>query len=297
VLQQELRELATTTQQTQATSTLPWFLQDFDAHAPADYTPGFGGSGGVASSNNSGDSSPAPYVADAVYFNGSTWLSTNDLQTVNSKNFTASLWVNLTIRDTYWPIFVSDPAQYYTYMQITGVGSLGPEWPQLEVGNSTSGFFTTYNTSAVAPDNVWHHILVSVEAGNGSTVGHAKIYVDDIDVTGTISLNSINLNGLSFYLGADTFATPLVADLADVYIAPGVSLLDSNGDIPTSTRREFIDANHKPVDLGPNCANPTGTAPAICFSGDASSFPNNKGTGGAFTLTGTLTNATSSPSD
>jgi hypothetical protein len=55
--------------------------------------------------------------------------------------------------------------------------------------------------------------------------------------------------------------------------------------------------NGKPVNLGTNGQTPTGTIPAMFFSGDASGFPTNQGTGGAFTLTGSLTNASTSPSD
>jgi hypothetical protein len=49
-----------------------------------------------------------------------------------------------------------------------------------------------------------------------------------------------------------------------------------------ATRRAFISDDGKPVDMGQNCSNPTGVAPAVCFSGDASAFENNKGTGGSF---------------
>jgi hypothetical protein len=51
------------------------------------------------------------------------------------------------------------------------------------------------------------------------------------------------------------------------------------------------------VNLGSDCSTPTGTGPAVCFSGNASTFGTNKGTGGAFTTTGTLTDADTSPSD
>ena len=90
------------------------------------------------------------------------------------------------------------------------------------------------------------------------------------------------------------FGTPLfTGDIADVYIAPG-QFIDFSVE---ANRRKFISADGKPVDLGSNCSTPTGTAPAVCFSGNASSFGTNKGTGGAFTLTGTLTDAVTSPSN
>ncbi len=83
----------------------------------------------------------------------------------------------------------------------------------------------------------------------------------------------------------------MLGDMADVWVAPGVSLLDGAGLIPEATRRLFISATGKPVD-------PSGfPASAMLFSGNAASFGTNQGTGGAFTTTGTLTNSSSSPSD
>jgi hypothetical protein len=67
--------------------------------------------------------------------------------------------------------------------------------------------------------------------------------------------------------------------------------------ISPATIAKFFSAAGKPVALGADGSTPTGTAPRIFFSGDNSSFATNKGTGGSFTLTGSLTNASTSPSD
>jgi len=64
-----------------------------------------------------------------------------------------------------------------------------------------------------------------------------------------------------------------------------------------ANRRKFIDAIGKPVFLGSDGSLPTGVAPAMFFSGDSTAFATNRGTGGPFTLTGSLTNASTSPSD
>ena len=92
----------------------------------------------------------------------------------------------------------------------------------------------------------------------------------------------------------DSFAEGLVGDVADFRIAPGQNWL-TGGDISEATRRLFIDADGKPVD--PAIATAALGVPAVLFSGDASTFGAKQGTGGAFTLTGTLTDATTSPSD
>jgi hypothetical protein len=190
---------------------------------------------------------------------------------------------------------------------------------KVNVGNPTSGSlgYDNYNIDPTSRSLVgWHHLLFSAVGSDGGELGKIKVYLDDVDITppppihigsvpgpnvlnfeGDDSFTVPNVNGNIFSVGGDTFGDNFTGDMADAWIAPGQSLLDGSGDIPTSTRRKFIDSNGKPVDLGSDCSAPTGTAPAICFSGDASTFGTNKGTGGAFALTGTLIDATSSPSN
>jgi hypothetical protein len=104
----------------------------------------------------------------------------------------------------------------------------------------------------------------------------------------------MSFDGLPCWIANDA-NIPIICDLADLRIMPGVSLLDGGGDIPEATRRMFIDADGKPVD--PAVVTAALGAPCILFSGDAAAFATNQGTGGAFTLTGTLTDASTSPSD
>jgi hypothetical protein len=78
-----------------------------------------------------------------------------------------------------------------------------------------------------------------------------------------------------------------------VWVAPGVFIDFS----VAANRRKFSDASGKPVNLGSHGEIPTGTSPFYFFSGDHTSFPTNQGTGDTFSLTGTLTDATSSPSN
>jgi hypothetical protein len=96
-------------------------------------------------------------------------------------------------------------------------------------------------------------------------------------------------NGKSFWFANDSFGTVITGDIADVWIAPNVSLLVGNT-IPSVNLLLFRGADGKPQ-------NPSGfPASAILFSGDASTFGTNQGSGGAFTTTGALTNAATSPS-
>jgi hypothetical protein len=95
---------------------------------------------------------------------------------------------------------------------------------------------------------------------------------------------------------AQTVLNAFVGDLSDFRVFYVNSLLDGSGDIPLATRRLFRTADGKPVDPAVATA-ALGTAGTVSLSGDSSGFATNQGTGGAFTTTGTLTNAATSPSN
>ena len=53
---------------------------------------------------------------------------------------------------------------------------------------------------------------------------------------------------------------------------------------PHFVYENFISAGSKPVSLGSDGSTPTGTAPAVFLSGNATAFGTNKGTGGGLTV-------------
>ncbi len=77
-----------------------------------------------------------------------------------------------------------------------------------------------------------------------------------------------------------------------MWLAPGQDI-----DLSVSAnRRNFIDGDGKWVYLGANGEIPTGTAPAMFFSGGGTPFRTNRGTGGTFSFGGgTITTATTNP--
>jgi hypothetical protein len=183
----------------------------------------------------------------------------------------------------------------------TSIFAVVPAYENYAGGNTGNGIgFGTQDDSfgTIVPSSVdlsagWQCVIAAINA----TTGVAKIYFGDTDVTGTINFSgaaSPLWNGLQFLLGDDGFGDGATMDMADFRLAIGQNWLVS-GDISLATRRLFIDADGKPVD--PTTATASLGAPAILFSGDASTFPVNQGTGGVFTLTGSLTNASTSPSD
>ncbi|HEU4769899.1 MAG TPA: hypothetical protein VFS77_21215 [Pyrinomonadaceae bacterium] len=155
--------------------------------------------------------------------------------------------------------------------------------------------------------NAWHHLLFTADTNFGDGLKKIKFYIDDADVTNILYDGNdpfpIGFNGLNFILGATGamgIEGELVMDIADFWFAPGQTLL-TGSDISEATRRKFIDASGKPVNLGAAGATPIGVAPAIFCrrapAAAASTFASNLGADGALVLTGSLTNAATSPSD
>lgn len=231
------------------------------------------------------------YHADAVHFDGAAaFLSRGAALTGATGNYQTCLF-------SIWAKFANTTA-----INITKSGGNGLFFLQWAGGPSQiflANFYDAdFNGDGVEVDGapqsgVWLHILISYD---GSDLNKCRALINGANATDAEFFNTgpATLTGeTNFYVGRDgAEGAFLEADVADYYLAIGqwLDLAD-----PANVAK-FI-ADGKPVDLGSDGSTPTGTAPTIFFSGDASGFVTNRGTGGAFTLTGELTNAASSPSD
>ena len=275
------------------------------------YTPGFGGGGGAPAPTPAPTPTPPPYVAQAVHFDGATWLYNSALSSGDNYFMSFSVWVKTATDWSSTVVYANNDSMFNVggsnyLVGDSDIGSGKPnvwEWQNwTPIPIDANGFSYGSDTSGPVSDSGWHHLLGTTDGGQNPKI--TKLFVDGTDVSAAWDTSPDGdlivpaFNGLSLYIGTErSGGINFVGDMADLWIAPGQSLLDDSGDIPTSTLRKFISADGKPVDLGSDCTNPTGIAPAVCFSGDASSFATNRGTGGAFTLTGTLTDASTSPSN
>jgi hypothetical protein len=173
-------------------------------------------------------------------------------------------------------------------------GSVG--WIEFVCANSGGGTILNMRTSnTYAASAAWRHILASWDLAAGVT----HLYVSDVSdkVTNTVTNDTIDYTATNWYLGAEsTGNNKLDGCLAEYYFAPG-QYLDFSAE---ANRRKFISAAGKPVYLGYDGSLPTGVAPLVysrLYGADAAAnFARNRGTGGNFTITGTLDIASSSPS-
>jgi len=150
---------------------------------------------------------------------------------------------------------------------------------------------TTFTAGAT-----WHHLLWAWDVA----VPMRQFYLDGVsDISGEASTNTtLDFTSADWGIAANCDGSSKSSIcLADLYFAPGQVL-----DISVAANlRKFISATGKPVNVGADGSVPTGTAPIVFLHLDkgaaASAFATNRGTGGDFTITGSLDIASTSPSD
>jgi len=230
------------------------------------------------------------FVAEAVHFDGSTRLVNAALASVDGPQAAFSLFFRTDDGDG-WPAFVVAPAE--SFLQAAVLSATEGPHAVAGFGVDINNFAATSGTP-FSPGS-WHHFLASADASSDPFVMAA--YLDDVlcpedvIITGA-PIGTLPFNGLPLAVGTDlSFPGGVIGDLAEMWIAPGVSLLDEGGNVPEATRRKFISPRGKPVYLGAHGELPTGIRPAVFLSGNASRFGVNRGTGGDFGRTGTLTTA------
>ena len=161
--------------------------------------------------------------------------------------------------------------------------------------NAAGSTIMTLQSSAYTAGATWLHILASWDLGN--SVSH--LYINDVsDNNPTLSDDTIDYTVPDWFIGARAdAAAKLDGCLAEFYFAPGQYLDFSN----TYFRRKFISPLGKPVSLGSDGSLPTGTAPIayqrVADGAAVATFATNLGSGGDFSITGTLTTGSTSPSD
>lgn len=239
----------------------------------------------------------APYIASAVHFDGSACLDIASLTALGDDTgfLSFAVWLKCAVPvsdDELWCLNASSDQNGLA--DISNIAKFNIAM------YDASGNDALVNTSpAVFITVSWFLLMVTMSSDFDAGDKILQIYLGDTAYTFTKDDASpafvFTFDGQEFSVGAWGTASPnkYVGDMANFWFAPGQFVDFSN----QANRRKFIDAGGKPVNLGADGSTPTGTAPAIFFSGDAAAFATNAGTGGAFTLTGSLTNASTSPSD
>lgn len=237
------------------------------------------------------------YIAKAVSFDG-----TNDLLSNSASILSDSKLISGVITVKYNPgISTGD------FFATVDSGSL-----RFILNNDSGNFeIKAYNSSnveilrlltssLVSAGNIWRNIMFSADLANAS---NRWIYIEDsssLSSAPTYTDDTMELSGggaPANYVASEDGVSKKQFDISRIWLNDGQAIdwsLESN-------RRKVISANGKPVDFGYNGSFLTGSQPKIYLEQRAGESPEdfavNKGSGGDFTITGTLTQASTSPSD
>lgn len=240
------------------------------------------------------------YSVKAVAFDGTNdYLSrgANLTGLLNSKTFTFSGWFKFSSSGNSQTLLCSKGSSD-SYLQVSRLGSGGDTGKLRFVGVGT-GSVTRLDvmTEDTIDTGTWHHIIASFDLSD-TNKRFVLIDTNEASLTVTTYTNAV-LNFTSateFFIGTAESGSPqLYADVGDLWF--NTEYLDLSS---SAVYGKFISTTSgKPKDLGATGELPTGTSPLLYLSrrnSTASSFATNKGTGGGLTVTGALTNSTTSPS-
>lgn len=178
-------------------------------------------------------------------------------------------------------------------------GGFGGSAKTLTVGcrnSSTISVLELGTTATFTTSTEWIHILASWDLVLGAT----HLYINDVADKNVFVLtnDTIDYTQADWAVGgaaSNTFR--FNGAIAELYFMPNYYLdfsIENN-------RRLFRTSTGKPANLGVDGGNPLGVAPLVYFHLDdaeaVANFATNRGTGGNFTITGTLDTASTSPSD
>lgn len=229
----------------------------------------------------SGDIASSEVSAEGVDFDGTyDYLSrsTDLVGNVDSKTFTFSAWVYIGS--------ITKPFSITTFYTTTNtfqvLFDLGVNKNLQIVGRNSAGTIILYATAPISTPswNTFHNILISIDLANSA---NRSIYIDDIIVSTTwetYTNDLIDLTTADKFIGKDSTTSYAKGRLSHVFLS--YDYIDLSIE---ANRRLFITADGKPT--------PTATLKALnpilyLPMKDAATCHINEGTGGNFTLNGTI---------
>lgn len=230
-------------------------------------------------------SGPPPYTTTASDYGSDYATRGADLTGItDGKEFIFSCWLRLgsTSQQT---IFTTGSALRFL-VQVSSGGVIA-----ISAANAANTTILSVSTGAFALSTAtWYHILIS---GDMAQSNSTKIYIADTARTSitTHTNDTIDFTNGNYGIGGRVNGTTLLSGcLSEIFFHR--SYLDIS---VQANRRLFISAAGKPVSLGANGSTPLGVQPLVYVpNGNPST---NAGTGGNFTITGSLGACASSPSD
>lgn len=187
----------------------------------------------------------------------------------------------------------------------------GTQWSPITQGSQIAVNYPGGGSDLTGQDDQWMHVLVQLYSAGANRPGAILVNGIQYNVTNEVDLGADSTTGLAdlpFWVGGSGQDTAidgsyLVGDMAEFWMASGADILEVDGTFSDATVAKFRGANNTPVFLGDQGQLPLGEQSTIylhrCAEEDVSTFYDNRGSGGAFTLArGSLTaSATNPPGD
>jgi hypothetical protein len=231
---------------------------------------------------------PDPYDAVTAVFDGTNdWMrltSSGPTGLADGKTFTLSAWVKINGADGSSQILtdfgVGGTVRLLIHRNTSNVIRL------LGLNAAAAVILDVAGSTAVTSATGWFHLYVCIDLANTS---NRKIYIDGVADTLTVTTytnDSIDFVGTNYIysIAADVDAVPVFkGNIALSELWFNDSYLDDVSKFAT---------DNCPISLGSDGSTPTGSAPVFYLKGEGNAFNVNSGTGGNFTVSGSLTTTT-----
>jgi len=234
----------------------------------------------------------AAYITQGRDFDGTNDYATRgaDLTGIaDGKVGLFSFWVRLDGGDSGQMCFFANGANNVACGIYVGKTSLNL-FQVRGADSSNTNKLSLLSASAYTAGASWLHVLCSFDLAAGSR----HLYINggsDLAAAPTVVNADLDLTRGNFSVGGETDAGGKTSScLSELWF--NTEYLDIS---VQANREKFRSAAGKPVNLGANGATPTGNQPLIYMP--YGNPADNKGTGGNFTVTGTLDVSSTSPSD
>jgi hypothetical protein len=255
----------------------------------------------VASAGKGGGGGGAwTWVRSAVHWDGASFLRRGAglLGVTDSPRMSASWWINGGLPTTSAPVFATSAPSGNAQLMSDGRATTGGTRTFAMFGAfaAVSGFITfdSQNSDMLTNLNTvgWHHIAAACDVTTGSPL--FSMFVDGVSVASNETFGGSGFNiGIAeetdFFVANDGSGSLFTGDMADLQLWFG-TYIDFT---VASNLHLFRDAGGNPID--PHTAEAAFGTPAVLLAGDHTMFGVNRGSGGAFALTGSLTDAGSHP--
>jgi len=251
----------------------------------------------------SGDGGGGGYTAQAVHWDGASYLENAALNSGAHDKLSFAVWFLCPAGASICGFWITDPdAPNFSYGEADpdptpGFG--GIQFTLVDVDQDTylAEVKSSHGDPLVKPDyDTWYVYMGSADCSD--SLGKLTGYLNDVDALNPDRSSNgggpgavIAGDGVAMRIGLPDPTPRDPVDMANFLMWYGQAIDWS----VEANRRFIIDAGGKPVN--PALAVAEFGTPTVMFVGDATAFQTNQGTGGTFTLSGSLTNATTSPSD